>query len=132
VDSSLVSVLGAMGAISAARAADLRKRCRNCGVGQTQECTCGDCPAEDLGVRLLLSEGEVSPDQVAEARAIQARLNHRRASVRIDALAELATRSRATTRRASSKLEQAARSVNRKSNPGLPAITDAMLAAARR
>lgn len=124
---SLISIMGSIGMIDTRTVADLEKRCVKCDVPDGKVCRGTVCPSEDLGVRLLISDGTVTEAQVSEARALQEGLRSKDLEKQIVALSMVASRGRKATVEAAGALRATARTVSRKSSPGLPAITPEML-----
>jgi len=111
---SLIAILGHMGAIPKELAVELDARCRKC--DHTSGKVCGDCPSDNLGVKLALAQGYVTEAQITEAQGIQRRLRSSSQREQLEAVTSIAMHSRQATRKTSQTLYATARRVAMKSN----------------
>jgi len=118
---SLITILGHMGALPRQLATELDARCRHCDLGEGK--ICGDCPSDQLGIRLVMAQGYVTQEQVDAAKQIQIRLRSKSDQDTLEAVTAIAVCSKRATRRSSQRLYATAHKVAMKSNPrGYPAI----------
>jgi len=99
---TLIGILARMGDLDPADEARLSLRCHDCAEPAGQ--TCGECPADEMGVELAMAQGLVSPGQVHRARELQGDLHAKSNRRRWRAVQVISVAARRSRRSASGRL----------------------------
>lgn len=112
-NSSIVSILGVMGVLSADQVTYYGAKCDS----HPGDCGGNKCKSEKLAIELLLTRDLVSEAQLDKARKIRDGLSNGKPKDHLEAITQLAIMGRQATKLESSRLLAVARKVAMKSNP---------------